>query len=118
MSGCDEEPLVEEDQGKEGARQVDETPSEECSQGEKIMAKIMSNRLSLCWFLSWLPSAVLMVVLGIVPVKIDVILGFILISGSCYFGYAIFYDGVRWCEKYEESVDRSAQQEEPEDPQG
>jgi hypothetical protein len=78
----------------------------------------MKNRLSLCWFLSWLPSAILMIVLGIVPVKIDVILGFILIAGSCYFGYAIFHDGVRWCEKHEESLDRTTPEEESEDSEG
>lgn len=74
----------------------------------------MSNRLQLCWFLSWLPSAVLMVVLGILPINVDVVLGFILISGTCYFGWAIFHDGVRWCERRNESLDQTKQKEEPE----
>lgn len=64
------------------------------------------------WFLSWLPSAMLMLVFGITPV-IDLVLVGILISGSCYFGYAIYSDGMTWIEsrENEKSLDNTEEEE-------
>lgn len=63
------------------------------------------------WFLSWFPSAVLILVFGIIP-AIDPILVGILISGSCYFGYAIYSDGMTWVERKENEKSLDSEEEE------
>jgi len=73
----------------------------------------MAALKELIWFLSWLPSAILMLVFGFIPVVIDPVFVCILISGSCYFGYAIYSDGMTWIEskENEKSLDGTEEEE-------